>query len=159
MTDMEDTEKEELERRKKKGGDEGAGDGDPWGRGKAGAASGIARLPPQKLKEVMADWRHLDMNALMEAIAEFFSDLPMRASANLSVAWERTKTNVKSFAVVNWILDVGHKAAHEHNLTQKAELTGKQGTGKAGKGTRGFIKRADPRVNPKPMGPMGPGDQ
>jgi len=101
MTDPIDDE-EELRRKKKKGGDEGEGDADSWGRGKAGAGSMMSkvRLPPQKLKEVMADWRHLDLAAVVQAVAEYFSEMPMRASANLSVAWKQTK----SFAIVNWLV-------------------------------------------------------
>ncbi len=159
MTDIEDAEKEMEQPRKKKSG-EGEGEGDSWLERKSVTGVGIARLPPHKLKEVMADWRHLDVKAIMEAVAEFFSDLPMRASANLSVAWERTKDNVKSFALVNWILDAGEKAAQDLELTKTNDLSQTKETGRVGgkgKGTRGFIKR-DPKVGPHfgPSGGMGP---
>jgi hypothetical protein len=149
MTDPIDDE-EELRRKKKKSGDEGEGDADSWGRGKAGAGSmmGKVRLPPQQLKEVMADWRHLDVAAVIQAVTEFFSDLPMRASANLSVAWKQTK----SFAIVNWLVTFGEKAAAEINLAREKG---------AGKDTRTLqnrrdqAKRARPGVNPT-LNPNGP---
>ncbi|MFA5040782.1 MAG: hypothetical protein WC464_04015 [Bdellovibrionales bacterium] len=151
MIDPTDNE-EEIARRKKK--DEGEGDADSWGRGKAGAGAmaGKVRLPPQKLKEVMADWRHLDVLAVIEAVADFFSALPMRASANLSVAWQQTKSNAKSFAIVNWAIKYGEKAAKELKLSREKG---------AGRDTRGFQKdrnkrlRVTPGANMKPEGPSG----
>ena len=163
MTDPIDDNDEDAERRakKKKGGDSGEGDSDSWGRGKAGfGASGGIRIPPQKLKEVMVDWRHLDVTAIVEAVAEFFSEMPMRASANLSVAWEKTKTNVKSFAIVNWVIEFGDRAAHELGKTR--ELTQNQGKGRAGSGARGLKQKtpkapgmAGPTGNMGPTGPTG----
>ncbi len=148
MTDPIDDEEEA--RRKKKIKDEGEGDADSWGRGKAGAGSmmGRVRLPPQKLKEVMADWRHLDVTAIVQAVAEFFADLPMRASANLSVAWKQTK----SFALVNWLVSFGEKTVAEINLARE------KGAGKDSRtlqNRRDQVKRARPGVNPnlKPNGP------
>ncbi len=142
----EEAEREQNEREKKKGGksgsasggvsrvivseedteesaqrkrDEGEGDSDSFGRGKAGAGAGAIRLPPQKLKEVMADWRHLDVSAVVEAVAEFFSDWPMRAAANLSVAWTKTRANPKSFAIVNWVIEAGKSAVRELARTRE----------------------------------------
>ncbi len=143
---------EEARRKKKK--DEGEGDADSWGRGKAGAGAmgGKVHLPPQKLKEVMADWRHLDLAAVVEAVTEFFSALPMRASANLSVAWQQTKTNAKSFAIVNWLIKYGEKASKDLNLSREKG---------AGRDTRGFQRdrnkrlRATPGATMKPEGPSG----
>ena len=149
MTDPIDDD-EESRRKKKKGGDEGEGDADSWGRGKAGAGSmmGKVRLPPQQLKEVMADWRHLDVAAVIQAVTEFFSELPMRASANLSVAWKQTK----SFALVNWLVSFGEKAAAELKHTREKG---------AGRDSRTLQNRRDqkkfirPGVDPtmKPSGP------
>lgn len=156
MTDPTDNENEETARRKKK--DEGEGDSDSWGRGKAGAGAGVGRvtrhLPPLKLKEVVADWRHLDMQALVEAVAEFFSELPMRASANLSVAWKQTKSNAKSFALVNWVISFGEKAAKDLKLTRE-RVKG------AGRDTRGLRNKREnkvrlaPGVKMEPNGPTG----
>jgi hypothetical protein len=155
MVDPTDDEDEENPRRKKK--DEGEGDADSWGRGKAGAGAMAGRvtrhLPPPKLKEVMADWRHLDMGALVEAVAEFFSELPMRASANLSVAWKQTKSNAKSFALVNWVIAFGDKAAKDMKMSRE-RVKG------AGRDTRGLQNRREnkirtPGIKMEPNGPTG----
>jgi hypothetical protein len=98
-----DAEQEDSARRKKKG------EGDAQGAG-----SGIAKmLTTRKSEQVKGEHRHLVGAELVEAIVEFFSELPMRASANLSVAWEKTKTNAKSFAIVNWIIEHGDKAVRD----------------------------------------------
>lgn len=152
MTDATDDENEEVRRKKK--GDSGEGDSDSWGRGKAGAgAGGGIRIPPTKLKEVMADWRHLDVKAVVEAVAEFFSDLPMRASANLQVKWEQTKANVKSFAIVNWLITFGERTALELARTRDTA---------ASRDSRGLQKQKQP-VKKTPgttpnmkFGPQGP---
>jgi len=149
MSDITDDGDDE-ERRKKKKKDEGEGDADSWGRGKAGAGSamGRVRLPPQKLKEVMADWRHLDVDALIEAVTEFFSELPMRASANLSVFWDKTKR----FALVTDVFRAADKMVKDLKLVREKG---------AGRDTRGFQKdrtkrlRANPTIAMKPEGPGG----
>ncbi|MDD3371503.1 MAG: hypothetical protein PHE27_06740 [Alphaproteobacteria bacterium] len=148
MTDPTDDNDDEDARRKKKK-DEGEGDSDSWGRGKAGSASGVTkvkRLSPEVLKRVMENWQHLDMAAVVQAVAEFFSDLPMRASANLSVAWEKTR----SFAILNKLIAFGEKAAGELNLNRERERS-------AGKDTRGLrrrkgVKTPTPDVGPRPSG-------
>ncbi len=154
MTDPIDDDNEEAAAlRAKKKGDSGEGDQDSFGRGKAGAgASGGIRLPPHKLKEVMADWRHLDVSAVVEAVAEFFSEMPMRASANLSVTWEKTKTNVKSFAIVNWVIEFGDKTVRELARTRE-RVRG------AGRDSRGFQRQRPAKARPgmgMNMGPTGP---
>jgi len=134
--------------------DTGEGDSDSFGRGKAGAASGVAKISPQKLKEVMADWRHLDVTAVVEAVAEFFSELPMRASANLSVTWEKTKSNVKSFAIVNWMIEFGENTVRE--LARTRERT--RGAGRDSRGVqRQTTKKRGPGfgMTPGPAGPTG----
>jgi len=146
MTDRTDDE-DESPRKKKKGEGSTEGDSDSWGRGKAGAGAAggkISHLSTQRLKEVMADWRHLDMAAVIQAVAEFFAELPMRASANLSVAWEQTKTNAKSFALVNWIISFGERAAKEMNLVRSRT---------AKRDTRGLQNKRQPRgdANPGPQ--------
>jgi|GEM_PF-2119288 hypothetical protein len=157
MTDPIDDENEEAERRKKKG-DSGEGDSDSWGRGKAGAgaAAGAVKLSSQKDKEVKSEHRHLMAGELISAITEFFSALPMRASANLSVNWEKTKTNVKSFAIVNWVLEFGDKAVRELARTRERG---------ASRDTRGLQRKTAPKVRPginmklDPSGPNGPTGQ
>ncbi|MDD3029544.1 MAG: hypothetical protein PHS57_04610 [Alphaproteobacteria bacterium] len=138
----------------------GEGDTDSFGRGKAGTASGMARrarskktLAPARLKEVMANWRHLDMTEVVEALADFFSDWPMRASANLAVAWERTKTNAKSFAIVNWAISFGENAWKELRLVRERAVSS---------GTRGLKRKTTlnkPKIGMgmKPGGPSGVG--
>ncbi len=143
-----ETEEEAAARRAKKG-DSGEGDADSFGRGKAGAGAGI-RLSAQKTKEVGSVWTHLTASELMEAVVEFFSELPMRASANLSVTWERTQANAKSFAIVNWIMDAGHTAVRELARTRE-RIRG------AGRDSRGLMmQRPKTNMNMKP-GPAGPG--
>ena len=138
-----------------KSGDTGEGDSDSFGRGKAGAGSGGGiKISPQKLKEVMADWRHLDVTTVVEAVGEFFADMPMRASANVSVTWEKTKANVKSFAIVNWVIEFGEKTVRELARTRE-RVRG------AGRDSRG-LQRQKPRKGAglgMSMGPTGPTNQ
>ena len=142
-----ENEEEAVLRAKK--GDSGEGDADSFGRGKAGAGAGI-RLSAQKTKEVGSVWTHLTASELMDAVVEFFSELPMRASANLSVTWERTQSNAKSFAIVNWIMDAGHSAVRELARTRE-RIRG------AGRDSRGLMmQRPKTNMRMKP-GPVAPG--
>jgi len=83
-------------------------------------------------------------------VAEFFSDLPMRASANLVVTWERTQANAKSFAVVNWIIDAGHAAVRELARTRE-RVRG------AGRDSRGLMMQRPKAGMAMKPGPTGPG--
>jgi hypothetical protein len=154
MTDPTDNEKE-AERHKKKG----EGEGEPIdvsGREFVSGGNTTERvnnrhLPPLKLKAVMADWRHLDVNAVAQAVAEFFAELPMRASANLSVFWEKTKR----FALVNDMIKFGEKAANDLKLTRERVRT-------KGRDTKGFQNKREQKVNPRMgmnLGPTGPTGQ
>jgi hypothetical protein len=130
-----ETEEEAAERRRKKKGDSGEGDSDSFGRGKAGAgAGGGIKISAQKLKQVMADWRQLDINELMDAVVEFFSEVPLRASANVLVNWVKTATSsVKSFAIVNWAMDAGRNAVRDWDRTRERRADALGGrTGGAG---------------------------
>lgn len=147
-----DDEQNEAEARRKKG-DSGEGDSDSFGRGKAGAGAGSVRLPPNKLKQVTADWRHFDVKDVVAALAEFFADLPMRASANLSVAWENTKE--KSFAIVTWLVDLSKRSEFNPELNRERA---------AGSDSRGLQKQKpknpaqrsnNPNMNLGPSGPTG----
>ncbi|MDD4616704.1 MAG: hypothetical protein PHW76_06290 [Alphaproteobacteria bacterium] len=134
-----ETEGDEEPSKKRKIKDEGEGDADSWGRGKAGAGAGVSkvkRLSPDVLKKVMDNWRHLDVAAVVEAVAEFFMDLPMRASANLSVVFDKTK----SFAIINKLIAFGEQAAEELSLSRQP--------GTAGKGTRGFQNKRAAKTSP-----------
>jgi hypothetical protein len=138
---------EEAARKKKKSGSGEVQDGFGGGKAGAGAGGGIQKLSSQKDKEVKEGHRHLVASELIDAIVEFFSELPMRASANLSVTWEKTKTNVKSFAVVNWIVEFGTKTAQLARTRQSAP------------DSRG-LKQQKPGVgnlNPSSAGPRGTG--
>lgn len=157
MTDLTDDDEETL-RSKKKVEDSGEGDSDSWGRGKAGAGSGVSRvrrtLSPQRLKEVMADWRQLDVAALVQAVAEFFVEMPMRASANLRVVWKQTKTNTKSFALVNWLIAFGEKAGHDLMLkaAPSVEKTTTGGGKSGGRGLKRGLSAPNVVTSPKPSG-------
>ena len=152
--DEDDDESLEQKKKKKKKGEEGSeGDSDSWGRGKAGAASGARiRLSPQQLKQAMAEWRQLDVEQAVHAVAEFFADMPMRASANLAVVWNQVKNNPKSFAIVNWVLAFGEKAHNDLTL-EKEKDRGR------GRDTKGLHARKAPKASapnllngPKPSG-------
>jgi len=143
----------EEEESKRKKSDSGEGDADSFGRGKAGAgAAASVKISTQKLKGIMADWRHLDLNEVLEAVAEFFSEMPMRASANLSVTWEKTKSNAKSFAIVNWVIEFGEGMVRELARTRER-------TRGAGRDSRG-LQRQKPRSPGSKLGmaagPTGP---
>jgi len=132
---------EEKKKKKKMKGDEGSeGDSDSWGRGKAGAASGRRiRLSPQQLKKVMAEWRQLNVEQAVEAVAEFFADMPMRASANLAVVWTQIKNNPKSFAIVNWVHAFGEKVRNDLTMEKDKEKG-------RGRDTKGFKVRKSPKA-------------
>lgn len=146
------TDDEDSEANRKKKGDSGEGDADSFGRGKAGAASGVARLSPQKLKEVMANWRELKAQDLVDAVVEFFSEGPMRASANAAVSWAK-KTNAKSFAIVNWAIEAGDKAVREFTRARdRAAGRDSKGFRREHKGPKG---KGFANPNPNTTGPAG----
>jgi hypothetical protein len=75
----------------------------------------------------------------------------MRASANLSVVWEKTK----KFTLVNDIIKVGEKAANDLNLKRERIKT-------AGKDTKGFQNKRENKTRPGVnlnLGPHGPTSQ
>lgn len=79
------------------------------GKGSSGSGGGI-RLPPNKLKEIMANWEQLDLAKTVARVAEFFSELPARASANMRVDWASMSRH--GFAVVNHLISSGQEIAH-----------------------------------------------
>jgi hypothetical protein len=79
------------------------------GKGRAGGGGGI-KLPPNKLKDVVSVWKHLDLAEAVARVAEFFSEVPARASANLSVTWSTAKRH--GFALVNHFISSGQEIAH-----------------------------------------------
>ena len=111
---IDDIENNEEEKRKK-GETEGEGEGDGRsGRGRVGGGTGTGEaaagsrssiafsVDASKLKEIMANWRQLDLGETVSAVVEFFSDGITRASANLSVDWPKA-ANLKNagFALMN----------------------------------------------------------
>jgi hypothetical protein len=90
-----DSEDENTTGHKKSG--KGETDGS-FGDGKAGAASGMGMLlSTAKGAQVNAEHRHLVGDGLIEALVEFCSDGLMRATAHLTVVWEKTYTIINSF--------------------------------------------------------------
>jgi hypothetical protein len=69
------------------------------------SGEGIAKLSVDKTKKVWADFRHLDLSEVVSAVAEFFSEFPARASANLTVKWNG------SYALVNMAIKFGQDVA------------------------------------------------
>ena len=79
------------------------------GKGKSGSSGGGIRQPPNKLKDIMSNWDHLDVAKVVARVAEFFSELPARASANAVVNW--AGVNKHGFAVVNHLISSGQEIA------------------------------------------------
>jgi|ERR1700722_11901712 len=95
MTDPIDN--DELEQRKKKeteGKGRAGGSGSSEGSGALGtAARGITfSVDATRLKDIMANWRQMDLSETVTALIEFVSDGVMRASANLTVDWVKAAT-------------------------------------------------------------------
>ncbi len=153
MDEPTDEDENENQSRRKKKDDSGEGDSDSFGRGKAGAGAGGFKLSANLNNEIIKERRHLTAGTLIEAIVEFFSDWPMRASANLAVTWEKTKTNARSFAIVNWVIEFGEKTVREAALNREKNRT-------AGRDSRGFQRKKAPAANPNlNLGPTGPTNQ
>ena len=101
-----ETESEEEAKRKKRGEGEADGSASTGTTFTRASGEGIAKLSVEKQKQVWADFRHLDLNEVVIAVAEFFSEFPARASANISVAW-----NTKGYAIVNMAIKFGQDVA------------------------------------------------
>jgi hypothetical protein len=84
--------------------------------GKGGSGGGI-RLPPNKIKEVHSDWEFLDATKVVARLAEFFSELPARASANLEVSWANIKN--QGHAIVTHLLRTAEVSRLMFNLTRE----------------------------------------
>ena len=105
MTD-EPIDNETEEQRKKRRG-EGEGQAGSANSGfKRASGEGIVTLSVEDKKRVWADFRHLDLNEVVAAVAEFFSEFPARASANLSVAWDKG-----GYAIINMAIKFGQDVA------------------------------------------------
>lgn len=98
---------EQQEQRKKRGeGDSESGSASTGTTFVRASGEGIAKLSVEKQKQVWTDFRKLDLGEAVAAIAEFFSEFPARASANISVAW-----NKGGFAIVNMAIKFGQDVA------------------------------------------------
>jgi hypothetical protein len=99
---------DEIEAKRKKRGEGDSESGSvSTGTGFVRASGeGIVRLTVEQTKKVWADFRHLDLNEVVAAVAEFFSEFPARASANLSVVWGKG-----SFAIINMAIKFGQDVA------------------------------------------------
>lgn len=101
-------EEENQAQRKKSGeGDSESGSASTGTAYTRASGEGIAKLSLEKQKVVWNDFRHLDLNEVVIAVAEFFSEFPARASANLSVAWN----NVGGYAIINMAIKFGQDVA------------------------------------------------
>ena len=98
-----------------------SGDEDKSGKGKAGggkASGGGIRLPPNKLAEVVKAFQYLDASKVAVRLAEFFSEMPARASANVQVNWANLRNH--GFAIVTHMLAYGQEIARlMQNLTRE----------------------------------------
>jgi len=94
------------------------------GKGKAGSGSagGGIRLPPSQLKEVTSNWEYLDVTKVAARVAEFFSELPARASAHVQVSWANLQN--QGYTIVTQILKFGQEIARlMQNLTRENKET------------------------------------
>lgn len=107
MVDNIDDDEEEKRKKKKRG--EGESDSGSASTGTTfvrASGEGIAKLSVEKQKIVWGDFRHLDLNEVVIAVAEFFNEFPSRASANLAVDW-----NSRGYAIVNMAIKFGQDVA------------------------------------------------
>jgi hypothetical protein len=82
------------------------------GKGKAGGSGGGGiRLPPTQLKEVTSNWEYLDAAKVAARVAEFFSELPAKASAHVQVSWANLQN--KGYTIVTQILKWGQEVGKE----------------------------------------------
>jgi len=147
MTNPTDDENEIAANRAQKGG-KGESDGS-FGGGKAGAGAGVGfMLSTKKNDHVKGEHRHMVGAELVEALVEFCKDGAMRASANLTVVWN------KSFAHINSFLTYCQKELPR--LAQNLQ----RGAGRDSKG----LQRQKPKapaagLSMAPNGPNGPTGQ
>jgi hypothetical protein len=97
MTDDEEENKESGSRSKSGSGKSG---------GTGGAAGGI-RLPPTKLKAITETWKHHGAAEAVTRLAEFFSELPARASAHMEVSWANLAE--QGYMIVTDLLKLGQR--------------------------------------------------
>jgi hypothetical protein len=78
-----------------------------------GAASGnrgiVFSVDATKLKDIMANWRRLDMGEAVAAVAEFFGEGAARASANMIVKFD--SATKAGFAIMTKFISFGQDMA------------------------------------------------
>ena len=144
------TESDEETARKKRGeGDSESGSASTGTTFVRASGEGvIERLSVEKQKKVWADFRHLDLNEVVAAVAEFFSEFPARASANLTVAW-----NKGGYAIINLAVKFGQdvaQAVRERTREGSVRIKQKYGISLKFKG-RGGVGTT---INPNPQAGM-----
>jgi hypothetical protein len=93
------------------------------GKGKSGKSGGVGstggiRLPPNQLKEVTANWEYLDATKVAARLADFFSELPARASAQVQVSWANLQN--QGFAIITQVLQFAKEVSSlMMNLTRE----------------------------------------
>jgi len=93
------------------------------GKGKSSKSGGVGstggiRLPPNQLKEVTANWEYLDATKVAARLADFFSELPARASAQVQVSWANLQN--QGFAIITQVLQFAKEVSSlMMNLTRE----------------------------------------
>jgi hypothetical protein len=100
-----------------------SGSGEKGKRG-GGSSGGGPRLNAAQLSEVMKNWAaYLDPKDVMRRVAEFFSEMPVKVSAQAQVDWMSNVLN-KGFAVIHQFATIGQRAAAHDLRHQRAPLPG-----------------------------------
>ena len=145
---------DDKEKEGKKGGGKGRAGGSS-GSGALGGTSGqngIAfSVDAVRLKQIMADWRKLNMGEAVSAVAEFFNEGVARASANLIVTFETiSATGAKAgFAIMNRFITFGQDmvgAMRTRSREATAQVRKKYGIAFRAKATNKVKPTPNPRV-------------
>jgi hypothetical protein len=83
-------------------GESGKGKSGKSGKSGSAGSTGGVRLPPNQLKEVTSNWEYLDASQVAARLADFFSELPARASAQVQVSWANLQN--QGFAIITQVL-------------------------------------------------------
>lgn len=112
---MDSPEDFEPDQTKRTDEDEGkGGKGRVGGSGSASGAAGVGStarfVNPQQVKQIWSEWKHMNVSEAVSAVAEFFSEFPARAAANLQVNFASVQK--QGFAVVSQAISFGSEVAH-----------------------------------------------
>jgi hypothetical protein len=109
---------DEIDPKKRKDGETEGKGGRAGGTGRAGggAAGGVIdnrgiafSIDATRLKEIMANWRRLDMGEAVSAVTEFFGEGLARASANMVVKFD--SATKAGFAIMTKFVSFGQDMA------------------------------------------------